>query len=101
MADGVFLVDVTVHGQPVARFTGPGEDLFELGRRIPTFVGVEPDSEDPVFVGQRCLEGLHCRFGRHVAQEAHDETALETKLLLGVELGTMKAVDDVREGNPA
>ena len=73
VSDRVLLVDVAVHGEPVALGRGCREDVGELGRWVAMLVGVEPHTDDPVPVGGRLLQRLVRRLGAEVAQEAHDE----------------------------
>ena len=67
VGDGVLLVHVAVHRQPVSLFPGCGEHVLELGGWVVFLVGVEANAEDPILVDVSGGERLRCRPGRHVS----------------------------------
>jgi hypothetical protein len=95
--DRVLLVDVAVHGEPVALGPRPGEHGGELQRRIAPLVGVQAYPHDLVRVGEGRRKRLHRRVGRQVAQEAHDQLRPQPELIKGVAAGPVEPADDGRE----
>ena len=100
VVDRADLVDVAVHRHVQARLAGQGKHVGELGGRVVALVGVKPDADEHVLVGQGRLEGLERGLRAHIAQEAQDEVGGQAGLA-GLDDGAVIAADNRLDGDAA
>ena len=92
VVDRANLVDVAVHRHVQACLAGQGKHVGELRGRVVALVGVKPDADEHVLVGQGRLEGFERGLRAHVTQEAQDQVGGQAGLA-GLDDGAVVAAD--------